>query len=146
MDEWEKYIDTNIRLTCEFLEEVGPWVWFSDYLCGYCTYDEDISYIMAKETLEVMNAINTKKTFEYIEDDNKYLNYIKYLNMPFLDEKVEWGGSIRGAWWKRKVVIEADGLFNNDGDQIKRQDFHGYTWNFLSKALVRYFGGLKGVE
>ena len=49
--------------------------------------------------LEVIDVIINQTQFEYIKDEAKYLNYLTMVNMPFLSNKIEWGTSIRGAWF-----------------------------------------------
>ncbi|HLP03866.1 MAG TPA: hypothetical protein VK152_00415 [Paludibacter sp.] len=50
--------------------------------------------------LEVIECILNRTTFEYQAiSKEKYVNYLTMVNMPFLNEILEWGGSIRGAWF-----------------------------------------------
>lgn len=69
------------------------------YIFDFTTYDNDLDEYFAKKMIEVINAILTQTTFDYIKDESNYLNYITMCNMPFLKNKLEWGASIRGAWF-----------------------------------------------
>jgi hypothetical protein len=56
--------------------------------------------VVIGQTLEVCEVILNGKTVAYInESDANYKNYITIVNMPFLRGKLEWGTSIRGAWF-----------------------------------------------
>lgn len=48
--------------------------------------------------------------FEYIKNKEQYLNYLTMVNMPFLTDKLDWGGSIRGAWFDNWKEYEIDGI------------------------------------
>jgi len=65
----------------------------------FTTYDGAIDELFAKKMLEVIAAIVNRTTFEYQENEANYINYLTMVNMPFLQGKLEWGTSIRGAWF-----------------------------------------------
>lgn len=66
----------------------------------FTTYDSEMDELFAKNMLEVIECILNRKTFEYQAiSKEKYVNYLTMVNMPFLNEILEWGGSIRGAWF-----------------------------------------------
>jgi len=54
---------------------------------------------LTKIIIEASDAILNLKTFEYIKDENNYLKYHTAVNLPFLSEIIEYGRSIRGAWF-----------------------------------------------
>lgn len=66
---------------------------------GFTTYDGEVDALFAGKMLEVIEAILEKKTFQYIENRENYLNYLYMVNTPFLSKVLEWGTSIRGAWF-----------------------------------------------
>ena len=59
-------------------------------------YDGDASERFALKMIEVIESIINRTTFDYQKEN--YDNYLTMVNMPFLVDKLEWGGSIRGAW------------------------------------------------
>ena len=76
----------------------------------FTTYDGEIDILLAEKMVEVLKAILNKNTFEYIKNKEKYLNYLTMVNMPFLTDKLDWGSSIRGAWFDNWKEYEIDGI------------------------------------
>lgn len=73
-----------------------------NYIFDFTTYDDEMDELLASKMLEVIDCILNNKTFDYHrhgEDKENYTNYIIMVNMPFLKDKIEWGTSIRGAWF-----------------------------------------------
>ena len=74
--------------------------YLSVHVFDFTTYDSEIDELFAEKALEVCLAITSGKTFEYQkESDDNYRWYLIMCNMPFFVDKLEWGTSIRGAWW-----------------------------------------------
>jgi hypothetical protein len=70
-----------------------------NHIFDFTTYDSELDAKFAMRMFEVLIAIYTGTTFEYHgQSEEKYENYILMCNMPFLDGRLEWGTSIRGAW------------------------------------------------
>ena len=65
----------------------------------FTLYDtaKDVQWCM--EMLSVIRAILTGTTSEMFRDPASEEVYLKMVNMPFMDGLLEWGGSIRGAWF-----------------------------------------------
>ena len=76
----------------------------------FTTYDGEIDILLAGRMIEVLKVILNRNTFEYIKDREQYLNYLTMVNMPFLKDKLDWGGSIRGAWFDNWKEYEIDGI------------------------------------
>lgn len=111
--EAEYRVDTNAHNRLEYI---------ADVLFDFTTYDGGLSQKMATNMLAVLECIFKKETFAYIEASNEnYVNYITNINMPFLQGKLEWGTSIRGAWLdtygKNKDEVLKIGI---SGIEIKR--------------------------
>lgn len=81
-------------------EQFFKLIFLSVNVFDFTTYDSGIDQEFSRSMLEVIWVILNKKTFEYIEDENRYRNYLIMVNMPFLKDKLEWGTSIRGAWFR----------------------------------------------
>jgi hypothetical protein len=65
----------------------------------FTTYDSELDVYFAEKMIEVLQCLIDRKTFQYIESSREnYINYITMCNTPFLENKLEWGTSIRGAW------------------------------------------------
>lgn len=71
----------------------------SDAVFDFTTYDGGVSAHFAEKAVEVCAAISDGTTFEYIKDPERYQWYLLMCNMPFFAKRLEWGTSIRGAWW-----------------------------------------------
>ena len=80
------------------LGNVSVLAFIGDYVFDFTTYDYEISEIMATNMLEVIDSILSCTASEYIKDKNNYLNFISMINMPFLNDKIEWGCSVRNCW------------------------------------------------
>ncbi len=66
----------------------------------FTTYDGVLDAAFAKVMIDVIKSILDGKTFEYQNKGHQeYVNFILMCNMPFLQGKLEWGSSIRGAWF-----------------------------------------------
>ena len=78
-------------------------------------YDESICEKLATKILDVIESILEGKTFQYIQLSEKhYEDFILLCNIPFLAEKIEWGTSIRGAWFddslEYKITLSSSDL------------------------------------
>lgn len=72
----------------------------------FTTYDGDMDELFASIMIEVIDCILQRKTFEYISDAAKNIQYLLMVNMPFMVDKLDWGGSIRGAWFDDNHTCE----------------------------------------
>lgn len=71
----------------------------ADDLFDFTTYENEVAELMARKAVEVCQAITDNKTFDYIKTDEGHLWYLIMVNMPFFTDKIDWGTSIRGAYW-----------------------------------------------
>lgn len=108
---------------------------------GFTTYENEVSSLMAQKALEVCKAISDKKTFDYIASEEGNLWYLVMVNMPFFENRLEWGTSIRGAWWdlwgNKEFTIESCGLFS-DGEQILELKLNEGEWPKFIEAMIRF--------
>jgi len=89
-------------------QEQSPWngdgylktEFVAQHILDIYTYSNMTDNFLCVKTLEVMEAIQENKTFEYISDENNNLWYMAVLHMDFLSDKISWGSSIRGAFWE----------------------------------------------
>jgi len=80
-------------------DPIGRLEYLSDYIFDFTTYDREMAELFARRALEVCAAISNSTTFDYIRDAEQYRWYLVMCNMPFFADKIEWGTSVRGAWW-----------------------------------------------
>lgn len=106
-EEFKSALTNRYNDTKDLYEDSGSeeytWAWkfLSSDVMNYTTYDSDVDAVLVKWTLEVVEAILLRKTFEYIKEEPRYTRYLIVCNLPFLKGKLEWGGSIRGAWFDK---------------------------------------------
>lgn len=114
--------------------------YLSDYIFNFTTYDGEMAELFARRSLEVRAAISNSTTFDYIKDADQYRWYLVMCNMPFFADKLEWGTSIRGAWWgeppHRKIEFSSCGLFL-DGEQLhETMEFTRDQWRVRWSAQL----------
>lgn len=63
------------------------------------TYDSDIDRLFAEQIVEVLEQIANRTTFEYIKNAECYVRYLTVVNFKGVYPLLNWGGSIRGAWF-----------------------------------------------
>lgn len=109
------------------------------HLFDFTTYDAKMDVVFGEKALEVFRAINERKTFEYISDEERYRWYLIMCNMPFFTGRLEWGTSIRGAWWAYKQPpLESCGLYLN-GEQITKLTFkREHEWKAFADAVIEF--------
>jgi hypothetical protein len=117
--------------------------YLSEYIFDYTTYDSEISEMLAGQTLEVCEAISNKTTFEFISDPARYVQYISMVNMPFFQDRLSWGTSIRGAWWDRftPTAIEKCYLRNLKDETIRDLVFAPNEWKEFISAMIEFGKG-----
>lgn len=98
-EKYVKMLDSAYNEMREFYGIESKLEYIGDTVFDITTYDSGENSVLEKLTLitlEVIDAISNKKTFEYIKDNS--FKYMLAVNMTFLKDKIEWGTSIRGAW------------------------------------------------
>lgn len=114
--------------------------YLSDYIFDFTTYDSEMAELFASKAIEVCKAISGNTTFEYIKNKDNYPWYLLMCNIPFFANRIEWGTSIRGAWWDGGSAIQFDscGLWL-DGDQIiETITFNQNQWIGFIDAVVDF--------
>jgi hypothetical protein len=111
------------------------------HIFDFTTYDGGMDDLFGRKALEVCAAINERRTFDYITDPECYRWYLLMCNMPFFVDKLEWGTSIRGAWWGTQLgqpfVLASCGLWSGD-EQALRITFPDSQWSAFISALVEF--------
>ena len=134
-DSYKETADNRDDPTLEKLE------FLANDIFGFTTYENVVSSMMAKKALEVCKAISDKKTFDYIASEEGNFWYLVMVNMPFFENRLEWGTSIRGAWWDlrgdKEFIIESCGLFS-DGEQILELKLNNSEWIKFIEAMANF--------
>lgn len=112
----------------EYNESEKRAMFLSEYIVGITTYDGNLSLKFGKMIIETLEQIKNKTTYEYIENE---LNYEKYiLSCNFIERWLDWGTSIRGAWFNTyDGKIETDEYLGNVGCD---KEFINITEDFIS--------------
>lgn len=120
--------------------------YLGEHIFDFTTYEAEFSELFAAKAVEVCAAISARKTFEYIRVSNENrMWYLLMCNMPFFLPRLNWGGSIRGAWWdvpthKKAIEFNTCGLFWN-GEQIaETMQFTLAEWEQFIEALCVFAG------
>jgi hypothetical protein len=115
--------------------------YLSDLIFDFTTYDAEISELFASNALEVCKAISAGRTFAYIKEPENYRWYLLMVNMPFFAGRLDWGTSVRGAWWAfEDQTLESCGLWRGD-EQVLKMTFTQEEWPAFVAALIE-FGGV----
>lgn len=117
-------MSTNYKLTLQSLyiqskqtdrEVNSKFEFVGDDIFHFVTYDTEVTEMLASKMLEVINVILQKGNSNYQENPQNYITYLMMVNMPFLKGKLDWGTSIRGAW------------FDEHGHHSDKEDFYCIT-------------------
>ena len=116
--------------------------YLGEHIFDFTTYESEYSELFARKALEVCAAINDGKTFEYIKEPENRRWYLLMVNMPFFYPRLNWGGSIRGAWWDvtthtKVIEFSTCGLFL-EGEQITELTFTVNQWREFIAAVVAF--------
>ena len=117
--------------------------YLGDHIFDFTTYDGEMSALFARKAVEVCSAINDGTTFDYIRGDaENYLWYLLMCNMPFFEERLEWGTSIRGAWWGAmpggQIEFQSCGLWVGDDQCADPMKFSAEEWGKFIAAVVEF--------
>lgn len=84
----------------------------STAIFGFQTYESGMDELFASKAVEVCDALTNSKTFDYIGASTENRTwYLLMCNLPFFADRIEWGSSIRGAWWCHEILFSSSDLF-----------------------------------
>ena len=109
MGKFIKILDVNYKEQTEMGIELDTKMeYLGSVIFDFTTYDGAIDVLFAERMIPVLKCILNRTTFEYQKDEKQNINYLTMVNMPFLIDKLDWGGSIRGAWFDNWQEYEID--------------------------------------
>lgn len=76
------------------------YTWAASQVFELTSYDRSLDELFVKKIIEVCKAILEGRTFEYIRDESRYVTYILVCQLLEHLNWIEWGTSIRGAWFE----------------------------------------------
>ncbi|MGB3290950.1 MAG: hypothetical protein WBA83_16885 [Burkholderiaceae bacterium] len=115
---------------------------------NFTTYDSDMDELFARKAIEVCEAITDKTTLDYIKSARNYEWYLVMCNMPFFVGRLDWGTSIRGAWWSvegDRELIRSCGLWDGDR-QLTELCVSFEDWPRFIRAIIGFAAPERGGE
>ena len=114
----------------------------AESIFDFTTYDSGMSDLFGRKAVEVCTAINDRTTFDYQKDAEGYQWYLIMCNMPFFADKLEWGTSIRGAWWalhgSNTFELESCELWENNEQILTSLKFNEEQWKSFVTAMATF--------
>lgn len=112
--------------------------YLGDHIFNYTTYDGEVSELFALKTVEVIKAINNRTVFEYIKNEDNYKWYLLICNMPFVRGRIDWGTSIRGAWWDYEIIFQSCQLYDDEEQICEEIKFTQEEWGEFIVAIIEF--------
>jgi len=113
--------------------------YLSDYIFDFTTYDSEKAEEFAMRAVEVAEVINNGHTFDYIKDPVQYRWYLLMVNMPFFAGRLEWGTSVRGAWWVHEpMTYSSCGLWDGERQVHEMLTLEREQWRAFIAAIVTF--------
>tara|TARA_Y100000310_G_C20699475_1_gene828376 strand:- start:5042 stop:5539 length:498 start_codon:yes stop_codon:yes gene_type:complete len=124
----------NASLQNKDISKYSRYHYIGDYIFEFTTYDSNITKILALEMCEVLEAVLKKDTLNYIaQSEDHYLKYMIMVNMPFLENKLNWGTSIRGAWFDNYLEYNVADIIT-----VKKGELSNFIEQLLDWVGVDY--------
>lgn len=121
--------------------DLEPYGYLADHIFDFTTYDDEASNRMGESTLAFCSVISNGNTFDYIDDEANYNNYLNCVNLTFFANKLDWGTSVRGAWWNlyndEKFELTSCGLYK-DKEQLRSIKFNKGEWDLFVHAMCDF--------
>ena len=92
--------------------------WAATEVFDLTTYDDNLDHLFVEKIVDVCKAILDGQTFEYIGNKDRYVTYILVCQLLDKFHWIEWGTSIRGAWFE-----EQHGVWGKSKDILNEQEW-----------------------
>ena len=133
---FKKQAEENITAAESRLE------YLSRNVFDFTTYDGDMDVLFARKAVEVCDAITSRRTFDYIADAANYKWFLIMCNMTFFLTRIEWGTSIRGAYWSAPlngaIVFQSCELWDGDEQLVDVMRFSVLEWESFIRAVIAF--------
>lgn len=104
--------------------DASKYTYLSSYVFEFTTYDSFMDELLVTKAMEVAMSINSQTNFTYIENEENYKWYIIIVNMYPFCQLLEWGASVRGAWWSYNSKIKFPTIQLDDKNyEMTREDW-----------------------
>lgn len=112
--------------------------YLAQHIFDFTTYESEADELFARKAVEVCAAITEGKTFDFIVNPQGRIWYLLMVNMPFFAPRLEWGTSIRGAWWDHnQPMLDSCGLWVGQEQQTE-WTFSGEQWKAFMRAVIAF--------
>lgn len=108
--------------------------WAASNIFELSTYDGALDELFVKKIVEVCKVIINGATYEYIRNGENYIAYILVCQLLNSLQWIEWGTSIRGAWFLAELESKPILKYYVHGEGYKEIPF---TIDNL-KALIEF--------
>lgn len=111
--------------------------WLGNFVFDFTTYDDDISELFGAKAVDFCKAVQDRTTFTYIEDPENYRWFLLMANMSFFADRLNWGTSVRGAFWdfeQRPVFLASHQLTFKDDVE----------WKLFVAAIIEFASTTSG--
>jgi len=116
--------------------------YLSEQIFNFTTYDSAMAELFGQKAIEVCKAILDGHTFKYIEAHERHIWYLTMVNMPFFAGRLDWGTSIRGAWWSHgPVTFSSCGLWIGEEQLSDVLNFSADEWKRFVASLIGFANG-----
>lgn len=127
-----------------FKHEVSKYEWASRNIFDLITYDEHIDEVLVKYCLIVLDTILYRTTYEFIKSEDNYIVYIVVCQLLNEFGWIDWGTSIRGAWFNdssiciRPILKEYNWFEYEDGKPVNKSISPVYFNSDNVNALIEF--------
>jgi hypothetical protein len=137
---YKQLLDHSFATMCELIPDAAEsrLEYLAEYIFGFTTYDSEMSILFAQNAVEVCRAINTGETYEYTKNAEQYRWFLIMCNMLFFAERIDWGTSVRGAWWRYEQTLESNGFWVGKEQQLDVMTFDKQQWSDFVVALINF--------
>lgn len=117
--------------------DYSKYTWAAHNIFNLTTYDDWLDEVFVKDIIEVCKVILEDRNYEYIKNEQHYIKYILVCQMFENFRWIEWGTSIRGAWFQEEYFKP----FGSD-EVIKSRDIleelEWGEWNAVKKKHEKH--------
>lgn len=96
----EEYYKSDYEDYASICEGNTKYGWVASNVFDLATYDSSLDELFVKKIIEVCKVILDGLTYEYIHSNDNYIIYILVCQLLDKLNWIEWGTSIRGAWFQ----------------------------------------------
>lgn len=117
------YKDNYEEQCTHFEDRYTKYEWAASDIFDLVTYDGGLDEMFVKDILEVCKVILERSTYEYIGNHECYVKYILVCQLLNTFKWIDWGTSIRGAWFSTTFMMPLE------SEQFKpRNILEEYKW------------------